>query len=233
VSLSAFFEAVGVRGFLHAHRLGSPDSLGLDADSPVVLASTVKVPLAYEFARQVAAGLLDPADRVRAAAADRLGGTGSAGFADDVSYSLRDAAFLALSVSDNTAADLLFDRVGVDNVRSLLVELGLTRTSVIGAPRDVLRTIIEDTSAGRPVRALDPLRSLQALRPGRPACTGGSLCALWARGSGHAASSLRALCALRAGRAAGPLRTDRPWRSLCSLGACGALNRSRPSGGVA
>ena len=159
MSLSAFFEAVGVRGFLHAHRLGSADEVGLDADSPVVLASVVKVPLAYEFARQVAAGLLDPADRVRAAAADRLGGTGSAGFADDVSYSLRDAALLALSVSDNTAADLLFDRVGVDNVRSLLAELGLTRTSIIGAPRDVLRTIIEDTSAGRPLRALDPLRT--------------------------------------------------------------------------
>ncbi|WP_086839373.1 serine hydrolase [Amycolatopsis kentuckyensis] len=159
MSLSAFFEAVGVRGFLHARRLGSSESLGCDADSPVVLASVVKVPLVYEFARQVAAGLLDPADRVRASAADRLGGTGSAGFADDVSYSLRDAALLALSVSDNTAADLLFDRVGVDNVRSLLAELGLTRTSVIGAPRDVLRTIIEDTSAGHPLRALDPLRT--------------------------------------------------------------------------
>ncbi|GHG24104.1 MULTISPECIES: serine hydrolase [Amycolatopsis] len=159
MSLSAIFEAVGVRGFLHAHRLGSPDSVGLDEDSPVVLASVVKVPLAYEFARQVAAGLLDPADRVHVSAADRLGGTGSAGFADDVSYSLRDAALLALSVSDNTAADLLFDRVGVDNVRSLLAELGLTRTTVLGAPRDVLRTIIEDTGAGRPLRALDPLRT--------------------------------------------------------------------------
>lgn len=159
MSLSEFFDAVGVRGFLHVRRLGTADALGWDADAPVVLASVVKVPLAYEFARQVAAGLLDPADRVCASAADRLGGTGSAGFADDVSYSLRDAARLALSVSDNTAADLLFDRVGVDNVRSLLAELGLTRTAVIGAPRDVLRTIIEDTEAGRPLRALDPLRT--------------------------------------------------------------------------
>ncbi|MGV9360969.1 serine hydrolase [Amycolatopsis sp. NPDC003731] len=159
MSLPGFFEAAGVRGFLHARRLGSSESVGVDADSPVVLASVVKVPLAYEFARQVAAGLLDPADRVQASAADRLGGTGSAGFADDVSYSLRDAALLALTVSDNTAADLLFDRVGVENVRSLLTELGLTRTTVLGAPRDVLRTIIEDTAAGRLLRALDPLRT--------------------------------------------------------------------------
>jgi beta-lactamase class A len=153
------FEAAGVRGFLHARRLGSAACVEVDADSPVVLASVVKVPLALEFARQVADGLLDPADRVRATAADRLGGSGSAGFADDAEYSLRDAALLALSVSDNTAADLLFDRVGVENVRSLLAELGLSRTSVIGAPRDLLRTIIEDTSAGLPLRALDPLRT--------------------------------------------------------------------------
>ncbi|WP_410672949.1 serine hydrolase [Amycolatopsis sp. cmx-4-68] len=159
LSPEEIFEAAGVRGHLHARRLGSPAAVGVDADAPVVLASVVKVPLAYEFARQVAAGLLDPADRVRATAADRLGGTGSAGFADDVEYSLRDAALLALSVSDNTAADLLFDRVGVENVRSLLAELGLTRTTVIGAPRDLLRTIMEDTAAGHPLRALDPLRT--------------------------------------------------------------------------
>ncbi|MFG1647874.1 serine hydrolase [Amycolatopsis sp. NPDC049252] len=159
MSLPALFEAVGVRGFLHVRRLGSAAEVCCDADSPVVLASVVKVALAFEFARQVAAGLLDPADRVRALAADRLGGSGSAGFADDVEYSLRDAALLALSVSDNTAADLLFDRVGVENVRSLLAELGLTRTTIIGAPRDLLRTIMEDTASGRPLRALDPLRT--------------------------------------------------------------------------
>jgi beta-lactamase class A len=180
VSPSAFFESVGVRGFLHARRLGSSGEFGLDADSPVVLASVVKVPLAFEFARQVAAGQLDPTDRVRASAADRLGGTGSAGFADDAEYSLRDAALLALSVSDNTAADLLFDRVGVDNVRSLLAELGLTRTTVIGAPRDVLRTIIEDTSAGRPLRALDPLRT-SATTPREMTAL---LAALWADDAG-------------------------------------------------
>ncbi|WIV52665.1 serine hydrolase [Amycolatopsis nalaikhensis] len=159
MSLSAIFETAGVRGFLHARRLGSPGEVGVDADAPVVLASVVKVALAYEFARQVAAGQLDPTDRVHATAADRLGGTGSAGFADDVSYSLRDAALLALSISDNTAADLLFDRVGVANVRSLLAELGLSRTSVIGAPRDLLATILEDQAARRPLRALDPLRT--------------------------------------------------------------------------
>ena len=159
MSPEEIFAAAGVQGFLHARRVGTDAEAGLSADEPVVLSSVVKVPLVLEFARQVAAGQLDPADRVRATAADRLGGTGTAGFADDVEFSLRDAALMALSVSDNTAADLLFDRVGVDNVRSLLAELGLSRTRVIGAPKDVLRTIVEDTEAGRRPRALDPART--------------------------------------------------------------------------
>lgn len=67
------FEKVGVRGFLHAHQLGSTAEVSLDADAPVVLASVVKVPLVLEFARQVAAGQLDPADRVRAGPARPTG----------------------------------------------------------------------------------------------------------------------------------------------------------------
>ncbi|MCF6422662.1 serine hydrolase [Amycolatopsis tucumanensis] len=170
------FEAAGVRGWLHARCLDCGGETGHHPDEPVVLASVVKVPLVLELARQVAAGQLDPADRLRVTAADRLGGTGTAGCADDVEMSLRDAAFFALSVSDNTAADLLFDRVGLDNVRSLLRELGLADTRVIGSPRDVVATMAEDIGARDAAdfarrfpalsaeevfatRALDPLRT--------------------------------------------------------------------------
>jgi beta-lactamase class A len=141
------FRTAGVEGWVYARCVGCGAEAGSGADEPVVLASVVKVPLVLEFARQVAAGQLDPTDRVRARAADRLGGVGTAGCADDVELSLRDAAYLALTVSDNTAADLLFDRVGLDNVRSLLRELGLTATRVVGPPRAVVRSMAEDIGA--------------------------------------------------------------------------------------
>ncbi|WP_433199554.1 serine hydrolase [Nocardia sp. CA-107356] len=141
------FDKVGVRGWVHARCFDCDGAAGLGADEPVVLASVVKVPLVLEFARQVVAGQLDPTDRVRATAADRLGGVGTAGCLDDVEFSLRDAAFFALSVSDNTAADLLFDRVGLDNVRSLVRELGLTGTRIVGSPRYVVQTMAEDIGA--------------------------------------------------------------------------------------
>ncbi len=170
------FRKAGVRGWVHARCFGCAGEHGLEADEPVVLASVVKVPLVLEFARQVAAGQLDPADRVRVRAADRLGGVGTAGCFDDVELSLRDAAFFALTLSDNTAADLLFDRVGLDNVRSLVRELGLTGTRIVGAPRDIVQSMADDLGARDPAefaarfstlgaaavlhsRALDPRRT--------------------------------------------------------------------------
>lgn len=121
--------------------------VAVGADEPVVLASVFKVLLVLEFARQVAAGQLDPRERVRVTAADRLGGWGTAGCADDVELSLRDLAFFAMSVSDNSAADLLLDRVGLDTVRLLTQELGLTRTRVVGGPRDALESMLADVEA--------------------------------------------------------------------------------------
>ncbi|MFI6040402.1 serine hydrolase [Nocardia sp. NPDC051321] len=145
--MQEFFRNAGVRGWVHAQCFDCGAEAGSGADEPVVLASVVKVPLVLEFARQVAAGQLDPTDRVRAGGADRLGGVGTAGCHDDVDLSLRDAAFFALTLSDNTAADLLFDRVGLDNVRSLVRELGLESTRIVGAPRNIVQSMADDIGA--------------------------------------------------------------------------------------
>ncbi|MEV6473294.1 serine hydrolase [Streptomyces sp. NPDC051657] len=144
------FAGAGAEGLLHAVPVqGEPGDgeVTVGADEPVVIASVFKVLLVLEFARQVAAGQLDPRERVRVTAADRLGGWGTAGCADDVELSLRDLAFFALSVSDNSAADLLLARVGLDTVRLLAGELGLDRTRVVGGPRDVLESMLAEVGA--------------------------------------------------------------------------------------
>jgi beta-lactamase class A len=117
------------------------------ADEAVVIASIFKVLLVLEFARQVVAGQLDPRERVRVTSADRLGGWGTAGCLDDVELSLRDLAYFAMSVSDNSAADLLLGRVGLDTVRLLAKELGLDRTRVVGGPRDLLESMLAEVGA--------------------------------------------------------------------------------------
>ncbi|MBA2950458.1 serine hydrolase [Streptomyces himalayensis] len=150
------FADAGAEGQLHAIPVHVPTGgdaepgsreVAVGADDPVVIASIFKVLLVLEFARQVVAGQLDPRERVRVTAADRLGGWGTAGCLDDVELSLRDLAHFAMSVSDNSAADLLLARVGLDTVRLLAEELGLHRTRIVGGPRDLLESMLAEVGA--------------------------------------------------------------------------------------
>ncbi|MDG9705709.1 serine hydrolase [Streptomyces sp. DH37] len=151
---------------LHARCVDCDRQTGVRPDEPVVLASVVKVPLVLEFARQAAYGQLDPAERVLVRRTDRLGGTGTAGCRDDVEMSLRDLAAFALSVSDNTAADVLFRRVGADTVGLLVRELGLEGTRIAGSPRDLLESVLADVGAADPAEfaAVYPTLSPERIR---------------------------------------------------------------------
>ena len=143
------FGRAGVRGCLHVVDVDDPagGEVALRADEQVVIASIFKIMVVLEFARQAAAGQLDPTERVLVGAADRLGGWGVAGCADDVEVSLRDLAYLAMSVSDNTAADLLLRRVGADVLPMLAAELDVPRTRIVGGPRQLVETMLSDVGA--------------------------------------------------------------------------------------
>ncbi|MGC5020398.1 serine hydrolase [Micromonospora sp. DT47] len=147
--IEEIFAAVGVTGSLHVVPVDGPAGreVAVRADRQTVIASVFKVLLVLEFARQVAAGQLDPAERVLVSAADRLGGWGVAGCADDVELSLRDLAYFTMSVSDDTAADLLLRRVGADVLPMLAAELDLPRTRIVGGPRQLVETMLADVGA--------------------------------------------------------------------------------------
>ncbi|MER7889314.1 serine hydrolase [Micromonospora sp. NPDC094482] len=130
-----------------ARPAGGGREVALRADEQVVIASIFKILLVLEFARQVDAGQLDPTERVLVTAVDRLGGWGLAGCADDAEVSLRDLAYFAMSVSDNTAADLLLRRVGADLLPMLAAELGLARTRIVGGPRELVEMMLTDVGA--------------------------------------------------------------------------------------
>jgi beta-lactamase class A len=89
--------------------------------------SAIKVPLLVELYRQAESGTLTLDTRVRVRAADQVGGTGVlSGFGDGTSeLSLRDLAVLMIVLSDNTATNVLIDRVGRDRVNALTRDLGL------------------------------------------------------------------------------------------------------------
>ncbi|GAA5187952.1 serine hydrolase [Rugosimonospora acidiphila] len=168
--IRATFDAAGVSGWLHAVDIDRASEVELRADEPVVLASVFKVPLVVAFFRAAEDGRLDPRAPVTVPLAERSGGpTGIAAMLDPVTISLRDLAYLALTVSDNAAADVLADHVGLDNVAETLDALGLHRTRVPLLTRDVAaltredldeqRGLVTDPAAVSRLRVLDPLTS--------------------------------------------------------------------------
>ena len=132
--IAATFHDAGARGFLHARRI-SPDgrrpaAIEIDADRPVAAASVIKIVFALAFARAVAAGRLDPRERIAGPDELRVGGSGTAGFVDTPLVSLRDLASLMITVSDNAATDLIYARVGPAAISAVLSDLMLAQTHV-------------------------------------------------------------------------------------------------------
>ncbi|GII62263.1 serine hydrolase [Sphaerisporangium krabiense] len=167
--LAAVFRAAAVTGVVHAVDLDTGAEVGVGSDEPVVLSSVFKLPLLVEFYRQAEAGLLDPAERCEVAAGGRTEGpTGLAAMLDAATLSLRDLAFLMISVSDNAAADVLAARVGLDAVNGMLAKLGLTDTWVEHDCRGLLAALAADL--GEAAEPLDP-RTLGRLRVLDPART--------------------------------------------------------------
>ncbi|MET8811492.1 serine hydrolase [Streptomyces sp. NPDC004549] len=124
-SVARDWEALGVRGSFLARDLDSGERLGFDADISLPLASVVKVPLALVVLDRIAAGELDPAHPVTfTPAAGAVGPTGLAAFRHPATVAVGDLLLLMLSVSDNAAADLLFDLVPVAEVAARLREWG-------------------------------------------------------------------------------------------------------------
>ncbi|MFD0540525.1 serine hydrolase [Actinomadura luteofluorescens] len=173
--INAAFRSAGVTGFLHVVDIDTGRDVAVGADEPVVLASVFKVPLLVAFHRQAAEGVLDPAEQVTLRPGDRTAGpTGVSALLDEVRMSLRDLTCLMITVSDNAAADVVMDRVGLDAVNAAAADLGLRDTVIEGNGRDLHESLLADAGAdsvaevwarldepgvqGR-LRALDPLRT--------------------------------------------------------------------------
>jgi beta-lactamase class A len=144
------FGDAGVEGRLHAvglHRARVRE-VAVAADTPVVMASVYKLPLLVAFARLVDDGGLDPTEQVEVPAARRTPGpTSLSALRDAVTMSWRDLMALTITHSDNTAADVVLARVGLDRINTMLDGFGLHATRVLGGTDDVQHVLRAQTGA--------------------------------------------------------------------------------------
>lgn len=95
-------------------------------------ASTIKVPIVIEAFRQVERGALSFDDRQVLHDEDRVPGSGVLSHLHaGLVVTLADLLSLTVSVSDNTATNLILDRTGLDAVNETMQSLGM-RDSVLG-----------------------------------------------------------------------------------------------------
>jgi beta-lactamase class A len=99
------------------------------ADEAFPSASVIKVPILVELFGRVADGREDLQSRVTLREEDKVEGSGVLRELHAGSeFTLVDLARLMIVVSDNTATNLLIDRLGVDAVNARMAALGLERT---------------------------------------------------------------------------------------------------------
>ncbi|MBS1794467.1 MAG: serine hydrolase [Acidobacteria bacterium] len=117
------------RVWIYAKNLDTGKDYALRADEQVRTASTIKLAIMTETFHQVAEGKLKWTDEIVLTKEKKQGGSGILfEFSDNTKIDLRTAVNLMIVVSDNTATNLVIDRVGTDNVNAFVDSLGLHQT---------------------------------------------------------------------------------------------------------
>jgi len=148
-----------------ATQLATGRHIGLREDVLFPTASVIKLPLLVTLYEDAIAGRIDLSERVVYRDETKVAGSGVLQYLDEgLDPTLRDLAVLMMSVSDNTATDLLFDRVGKTRIEATMDRLGLPS---IRAPFDIREMLMElvDMDHSKP-GGYDELRRLLRLSAG-------------------------------------------------------------------
>jgi len=98
---------------------------------PLEAASVIKLPIMVEAFRQFEAGLLHPDETVTIQASDKLPSCGALTYLHDgLTVTLLDLVTLMIILSDNTATNLMIDRLGQENIQATISALGLKGTQL-------------------------------------------------------------------------------------------------------
>jgi beta-lactamase class A len=111
----------------------------LHADEVLPTASSIKIAILAELYHQAQQGKIKLGDLYTLQSSDLVSGSGIANALTPgvTRLTLRDVAALMISVSDNSATNVIIDRIGMENVNALLDSLGLTHTRLRRKMMDV------------------------------------------------------------------------------------------------
>jgi beta-lactamase class A len=107
-------------------------SFDCDGDEPMPTASLIKFMVMLEVYQQVAEGKIKLSDTVVLRDSDKVQGSGvlTYHFSDGASFPLRDAVRLMIAFSDNTATNLVLDRIGIPSTNRRMADWGFPNSRI-------------------------------------------------------------------------------------------------------
>jgi beta-lactamase class A len=170
-SLSALREPIEARIAPHRGVVGvglidlrTGDSLSIRGNESFPTASVIKLAVLTEVFHQVYNGKLRLEDPIVLLEADKKPGSGILQFfSTPHQMTVADAALLMVAHSDNTASNLLIDKVGIRAVGTRMDSLGLPRTTLHSRLFDRPSSIAPDSSTRYGVGVSTPLEMTRLL----------------------------------------------------------------------
>ena len=131
--LEAIASSFGGKVTLAGVDLKSGARFGIDPNRPVATASVIKLPVMVEAFYLMKEGKLKWSQPVTESPFDRVPGSGILQFLNPhIGLTLGDAITLMIDLSDNTAANIVFQQTGIAPVNARMRKLGLKHTKLFG-----------------------------------------------------------------------------------------------------
>ena len=123
--------------------LENGDEIYLDADESFPMASVLKIPVLVDAARQMDAGKFTLDDRWPLTVDEKNLGSGVLTFFDDnLLPTVRDLLTLMIIISDNTATDMVINRLGKEKIVASMRALGLQNIHLPLTIRQIFESIL-------------------------------------------------------------------------------------------
>jgi beta-lactamase class A len=137
---------------VYAHDMATGQTVAIDADEVVPTASVIKLTILYTALEQMRAGKLHFSDPLTLTHQDQVPGSGVLLFFDTpLRLDVHDALTLMINESDNTATNLMIDRLGLKTIDDQIVALGMKNTWLY---KKVYRPAVGPMPADQPLYGL-------------------------------------------------------------------------------
>jgi beta-lactamase class A len=164
--LQAIADGVDGSFGLVVEDLAGEHAFAVNPDRHFTQASCIKTPILMEVLKQADEGKFALTDRVRVEQQDKTTGSGVLFELGDgsVELSIEDLCVLMILLSDNTATNLLIDRVGMENVTATMESIGCGQTVLRRRMMDMAAAARGEENRSTPA---DAARIVRLLKEGK------------------------------------------------------------------